>query len=56
MNEKTREQALEAALERAMQWLGKAHAEGIHTTCCMPNDLQRTIKLGATALAMPKRK
>ncbi len=32
-----------AALERAMPWLGKAHAEGLNKGCVMPNDLPATI-------------
>lgn len=33
------------ALARALPWLYKAHAEGLHKNCVMPNDLQNVIDL-----------
>jgi hypothetical protein len=39
------------ALERAMPWLNKAHAENIHANYVLPKDLTMCIQQGRAAIA-----
>lgn len=44
LGETLRRAPLLKAIKRALPWLRKAHAEGIHEQCALPDDLPETIR------------
>ena len=42
--------SMRRTLKLAVQWLGKAHAEGVHLNTVMPNHLDYTIRMVEAAI------